>query len=250
MKSILSSITIIAGAALVSGLTSPSFTTRNTRNVARILPHASGPRFFDNYLIRTPSADQRYGVLSVPYFCTNERTGCIKVFNRKTGAALFTFETLFIAGRIHLVLNDSTTVIAIPTGIGTNPTTALRPSRDRQQDNIFIYRNGVLTDTIAIPAICVTPENKKFFYTGRVLDRSKLLYAKRDTLAIVTNQGVALLTNRAGQVSASLKSSYKVLKTFRRLMLDAQKVCFPYPQPTTCEEIPVAKLPTGNKARN
>lgn len=195
------------------------------------------PRFNDNYLIKTRSFDERYTVVSTPFFCTNENEGCVKVLDNATHKTLYEFKVSRLIGCVYVATNEANLIVKVPTGIGLSPVVVI--GKESREENIYvkIYRSSAVRDSIRIPSVSPTLANKRYFFTGRQLDRSKVLHIKADTLAIVTCRGLALLAYHAGLVTATFTPAYARLKSFKPLVLDAHVECFPYPQPTSCAEV-------------
>ena len=181
-------------------------------------------------------------MVSTPFFCTNENEGCVKVLDNNTNKILYAFEVTRLIGCVYVATNDANLIIKVPIGIGLSPAIAIGKESNQPDDYVKIYRSGTVRDSIRIPSVNPTLSNKRFFFTGRRLDRSKVLHIKSDTLAIVTCRGLALLAYHGGTVTATLTPDYARLKSFKPLVLDAHIEYFPYPQPKNCAEVPLERF--------
>ncbi|MCC2545011.1 hypothetical protein LJY25_01020 [Hymenobacter sp. BT175] len=214
---------------------------------AQLVLPAHSPRFNDNFVIRTRSLSGRHEVLSIPQFCTNRTRGCVRVAETGTGKVLYSFDVNRLTGTVYVATADPTTLIRIGTGIGGSPAVKIPETTDAPDVYLQIYRAGVLADSVRIPAVTPVAANEEFYFTGRRLDRSRLLHHKPDTLAIVTHRGLALLACHGGRVTVSLAPGYERLRTFRLMNVNARQVCFPYPQPATCADVPpLPEAPDGS----
>lgn len=198
---------------------------------------ASSPRFNDNYRLKTNSFNGKYTVVSTPFFCTNETAACMKVLDNTAGTTVYAFAVTRVIGCVYVATNDATLVLKVPTGIGLSPVVAIAKESPEADNYVEIYRSGILQDSIRIPSVSPTWSNQRYFFTGRRLDRSKVLHCKPDTLAIVTCRGLAFLAHHGGTVTAAFTTDYARLKSFKPVLLDARIECFPYPQPTSCQEV-------------
>ena len=245
----------IFSSLLIMALTGAGFVTLGRRDNKALPPQPArtagwsvvSPRANDNYLIKTRSFDGRYTVVSTPFFCTNENEGCVKVLDNTTDKTLYSFEVTRLIACVYVATNDANLIIKVPTGIGLSPVITIKKESHEADIYVKMYRSGTVRDSIRIPSVYPTLSNKRFFFTGRRLDRSKVLHIKPDTLAIVTCRGLALLAHHGGTVTATFTPDYARLKSFKPLVLDAHIECFPYPQPKNCAEVP---LPTPVRQRN
>jgi hypothetical protein len=202
-----------------------------------VVERASSPRFNDNYRVKTSSFNGKYTVVSTPFFCTNETAACVKVLDNTAGTTAYMFTVTRVIGSVYVAMNDAALIIKVPTGIGLSPMGVIAQESRQVDDYVEIYRSGTLQDSLRIPSVSPTLSNKRYFFTGRRLDRSKVLHGKPDTLAIVTCRGLALLAYHGGTVTATFTADYARLKSFKPVLLDAHIECFPYPQPTSCQEV-------------
>jgi hypothetical protein len=197
----------------------------------------SSPRFNDNYRVKTSSLNGKYTVVSTPFFCTNETAACVKVLDHTDGNIAYSFIATRAIGSVYVATNDATLIIKVPTGIGLSPVVAIAKESSQADVYVEIYRSGTRQDSMRIPSVSPTLSNKRYFFTGRRLDRSNVLHSKPDTLAIVTCRGLALLAHHGGKVTATFTADYARLKSFKPVLVHAHTECFPYPQPTSCREV-------------
>lgn len=198
----------------------------------------NSPRFNDNYTIRTTTPDGRYHIVSVPYFCSNYTEGCLKVLDAVTQKVLRESHLTRMIGCVYVSLRNPDVLLKIPTGIGLPPPWNWDDAKNAPDTYVKLYQDDHAVDSIAIPAVLPVTDSRHYFYTGRQFDRSKLLYRKPDTLAVVTHKGVALLYLQNDRLQTKLSPGYTRLADFPLLPLDAQVKCYPYPQPVSCESIP------------
>jgi hypothetical protein len=213
---------------------------------------AFSPRFNDNLVIRTASVDGQRHVVSVPYFCTNRTDGCISVHAVDSGQVLYSFEAARISGCVFIGTSDADVVVKIPTGIGFGFSPLIRIGATSADPDYYVkvYRRGMLADSIRIPALSPVEANRQFFFTGKKLDRSKLLQRRGDTLGIVTHRGVVLLSCRAGEpLMTTFTADFARLASFEPVLPQAQQVCLPYPQPLNCAQVPALPNPPQNRSR-
>lgn len=234
-------VLVIAFAITAAGPSSPSSApARSAKNP--VVGLASSPRFNDNFQLKTRSFNGKYTVVSTPFFCTNETAACVKVLDNTAGTTAYAFTVTRVTGSVYVATNDATLIIKVPTGIGLSPVVAIAKESSQADAYVEIYRSGTLQDSIRIPSVSPTLSNKRYFFTGRRLDRAKVLHRKADTLAIVTCRGLALLAYHGGTVTATFTADYARLKSFTPVLLDAHIECFPYPQPTLCQEVRKASI--------
>ncbi|RSK31138.1 hypothetical protein [Hymenobacter metallilatus] len=195
-------------------------------------------RFNDNYTIRTTTPDGCYHIVSVPYFCSDGTEGCLKVLDATTQKILREFHLTRMIGCVYVSVRNPDVLLKIPTGIGLPPPWNWDDAKNAPDTYVKLYQDDRAVDSVVIPAVLPVADSRRYFYTGRQFDRSKLLYRKPDTLAVVTHKGVALLYLQNGRLQTKLSPGYARLSDFPLLPLDAQVECYPYPQPGSCESVP------------